>query len=176
MSIPLPRLLGFLAHQVAAASRSWGMAAQFIQQLSSSPSTMPLHQAGIKKSSRTLTSAWPSSHSAPDRHEPGVKGRILVSRRADTMYCLWWIIAVIVSRSCALDSGICPNWITLHMGFACWAKASYQIAICIVILKCLPVWWSINIHILCLYFVGGRLWTHGPPLFPGVEKCLGVKR
>lgn len=37
MNVPVPRLLGFLASQVAAATKSWGMAAQFIQQLSSSP-------------------------------------------------------------------------------------------------------------------------------------------
>lgn len=39
MSVPVPMLLGFLASQVAAATRSWGMAAQFIQQLSSSTPT-----------------------------------------------------------------------------------------------------------------------------------------
>lgn len=55
-------------------------------------------------------------------------------------------------------------------------KLPYWIAVWIVILKCLLVWRSINIHILCLYFVGGRLCTHGPVLFPGVTKCLGIKR
>lgn len=151
------------------------MAVLFTQQLSSSPPMMPLHQAGIEKGSWALTTAQPSSHLAPAGHKPGGKGRILVTRRADTMHCLWWVIAVTGSRSCALHSGICPNWITLYMAFACWAKASYGIAICF-ILKCLPVWQSINIHILCLCFIGGTLRTRGPLLFPSVGKCLGIKR
>lgn len=135
MSVPVPMLLGFLASQVAAATRSWGMAAQFIQQLSSSTPTMSLHQAGIKESSWARTTAWPSSHSAPDHHEPGGKGRVLVSGRADTMHCLWWIIAVTGSRSCALHSGICPNWNHFTHGFYLLSRQSFlsQIAICIVI-------------------------------------------
>lgn len=88
---------GFFNVKLLPAARSWGMAAQFIQQLSRSPPTLPLHQAGIEKGSWALTTAWPSSHLAPYWHEPRGKGRMLLSRRADMMHCLWRFQALCTS-------------------------------------------------------------------------------
>lgn len=54
----------------------------------------------------------------PDWHEPGGKGQDPGQQKGRcTMHCLWWVIVVTGSRSCALCSGICPNWITTHWFF-----------------------------------------------------------